>query len=186
MIEVILISRCSSVESHPPRTLPHNVASYKACLTIVDSYIKMTGHWASIFSSKLQSEDANSNYWHNAVLVHHESDWYCFTSSFNTNVPDSTYLRSKNETGLANFYHTVRLLIHSKTSGYNKIKNQANHSVKGRGLAMRSLWITGVNDNNEQCSYHCRKFLLDLIIGQAGKPGQQEEQGNYTWIAMTM
>lgn len=158
------------------------MASYEACSTIVDSDIKMTGRWAGIFSSELQPEDADSNYWHNAVLAHHEQDWYCFTSSFNSNVSSSNSLRLKDQTGLANQFHIIKLLIHSKKSGYNEIKNQSNQSVKGRGLAIRNLWITGVNDTNEQCSYHCGKFLLDLITGQAGIPGHQEGQGVYTWI----
>lgn len=132
-----------------------------------------------IFSNQLQSDDSTDNYWRNAVPVHYEKAWYCFSSTYNPHAPKSSSLRLKDQKGIANLWHTLKLLTHSKQSGYNEIKNQRDQSVKGRGLTLESLWLTGVNDKIQKCSYYCAKFLIDLVNGQAGIPGHEEGNGVY-------
>lgn len=72
----------------------------------------MTGSWAGIVSSKLQSENANSNYWHNAVLVHHEQDWYCFSSVIvNVNGSDGIGLDVNNGGTFASIYVHLSIYV---------------------------------------------------------------------------
>lgn len=82
IIKIILIFRFSQVENLADSAPDEGRASYQACKTIADTYMTMSGPWAEMFSSQLQSENQSANYWHNTVLAHHQGLWHVFSSTF--------------------------------------------------------------------------------------------------------
>lgn len=102
-----------------------------------------------------------------------------FSSIFDPHAQHLNPIRLNDQAGIANLWHIFKLLTHSKTNKYSKVKNKINQSMKRRGYMVSKTWFLDVKDTNEKCSYHYGKFLIDLIYSDVGIPDEENNTISY-------
>ena len=107
--------------------------------------------------------------WHTAAFVRHERHYYIFSDCFDPSLYPSPNLdkpRIRDQDGLIQIYHLLSVLGLKKTESYPPVKAASKQSVKGRGLRIDGIWITGLGSTLLQCQRTATVFTTQLMTGE--------------------
>ena len=172
----------SYLDSLPLNSLDYG--SYAAGSTISAIAPRLNGHSAALFSSNLHPPHIVGNDWHAATLIRQDRHWYVFSSTYDPRAAAAAPPpRISAEPGLSLIHHTLRMAQLPASATYAPIRNASGSAVKGRGLRVDQIWLTGSGNQQQQCLPEAAQCLYRVAGDQAGVGPQGPQPGGpYHWV----
>ena len=174
-----------------PQSHTNEIESYKACATISSAARSITARSAGLIESNYNnasSDHAGEAHWHAVGLARVEQQYYIYSSTFdpgNHQDEDEAPPRIRAQHGCSSVINLLDLIRSPKTVLVPAVKNAQGKSVKGLGMTVANVWITGSGSGELVCRTEAASFLLNVTSGQAGTSATQPEADNaagYQWV----
>ena len=162
-------------------------ASYEACGTLGPAARGLTAWSAALVCSNLNSASQDHEglaQWHAVGLARAGTHFYIYSSTFDPATASSPP-RLSSQPGCVNAAHILHLLRTKKNTPYPPIKGGYDQPVKGRGLTVAKIWITGSGSTALECIPESTLFLYHVASGDAGTSPDGAITSNnagYTWV----
>ena len=164
--------------------------SYEACGELGNVLNNMAGNYIVLLSSCMDKPPNPTINWHTAAFVRHERHYYIFSDCFDPSLYPSPNLdkpRIRDQDGLIQIYHLLSVLRLKKTESYSPVKAASKQSVKGRGLRIDGIWITGLGSTLLQCQRTATVFITQLMTGEVKlQDNGQPATSPYIWVEARM
>ena len=133
----------------------------------------MTAHSAALVCSNLNSasqDNAGLAQWHAVGMARAGPQYYVYSSTFDpADYPASSPPpRLSGQPGCINAEHIIQLMRTPQSTTYPPIRGVQGHPVRGRGLTVADIWITGSGNTRQQCIGEGTRFIYEVGGGRAG------------------
>ncbi len=133
--------------------------SYQAGGTIQANITRLNSNSVALFSSNLHPPHLPLNEWHAAAMARKGRHWFVYSSTFDPRmIQNQQSPRIGAEAGLSLIHHTLRLASLSRNETYAPVRNTMGQAVKGRGLRIDQIWLTGSASPLAQCLREATEF----------------------------
>ena len=117
-------------------------------------------------------------------MARKERQWFVYSSTFDPcTILHNQPLRINAQAGLSLIYHTLRLASLSKNQTYGSVRNAARQAVKGRGLRIDQIWLTGSASTLAECLGEATEFVYRVAGDTAGIIAERPMTNvPYNWV----
>lgn len=150
-------------------------SSANAGTTLSSLLTTFYGHSAVLLCSSLKAphHEDGDNDWHMAAVIRRNRSIYIFSNTFDPENPvldpGNPVPRLAMQPGCRIPLLLLRVLMTPKTRTVSEVRNASDQAVKGRGLQIGPIYMTGINRQTNECIRDSVDFLYEYVrLGQGG------------------